>query len=158
MTIIMVIGLIIIALVAGLSLMAYRSWSINHSELQQEFIQGTLPQVLPDGFYQGTVYSIKSDWQGKRFDSSLAGGINIFGTGKGQVESFAFKMYFGQGIHDPKLGVIKVDYSQLKDPWWVKYVLDEIVETAPKHYLGKITIQVIPGWPIAIGWFRLEQS
>ncbi|TSC66197.1 MAG: hypothetical protein CEO21_242, partial [Microgenomates group bacterium Gr01-1014_80] len=82
-------------------------------------------------------------------------GINIFKDTDGNQERYPFKTYTGKGLQDNK-EVLKIDYSANKDPWWLRFILDEIVETAPGKYLGKVHIQVLPGTGFSLGYFKLE--
>ena len=80
----------------------------------------------------------------------------MFNFGKRTEELYPFKTYIGKGLQDKKINVIKIDYAQ-SDPWWVTYVLDEIVEIGPQTYLGKVHLTIIPGIPFTVGFFRLQK-
>lgn len=151
---ILLVSLIFLALLV----LTYRNWKVNNNPLQKQFLAGALPSPLPDGFYRGNAHGIKTNWQGKKFTSSSATGINIFKNESKESESFPFKTYVGPGISDKHLQVLKIDYSELTKPWWVRFVLDEVVEIEPNHYLGKITLNFIKGWPFSVGWFELRKE
>lgn len=144
--------LVLIAILLAL----LRTIQIQNSHQQKEFLKGSIPKELPDGLYRGKV-GIKTTWQGKRFDASGSAGINVFKKDNKITESYPFKTSVGFGAQDKKLKVIKIDYSQNQSPWWLKYILDEVVEISPGKYLGKLHITAIPGIPFSLGFFRLEK-
>lgn len=147
--------LLLFFLVILLSLL--RTMYIQHGRQQKEFLGGKVPQELPDGFYKGTVGALKTSWQGKRFDRVQTTGINVFQGTASQDEKYPFRINVGAGIQDKNLQVIKIDYSGNKDPWWLKYILDEIVEVSPGTFLGKVHVTIMPGVPLSLGYFRLEK-
>lgn len=122
------------------------------SKLQNEFLSGTIPATLPDGFYRGSV-NLKTSWQGKRFDRATNSGINVLAD----KEAFPFKTYLGPGNVDPQLQVIKIDYNVPQNPWYLRPILDEIVQTKPGHFLGKLQLRLLPGITVALGYFRLAK-
>lgn len=153
----MVIGILIgiFLTIIGLLILIgeVRTFYIQQSPQNQEFVKGTLPKNL-SGLYKGSV-NLKTTWQGKKF-SSTNSGINIFKDEKGTTENFPFKTYSGQGLQD-NIQVLKIDYSINKSPWWLRFILDELVETSPGKYLGKVHITLIPGLPFTVGFFKLEK-
>ena len=82
-------------------------------------------------------------------------GINEF-TGKDMktYEKYPFTFSIGPGSHDLK-SVIQIDYNNSINPFWLRPVLDEIVETAPGEYLGKLQLRIVPGYPFTLTYFRL---
>jgi hypothetical protein len=113
---------------------------------------------MPDGFYKGSIGDIKVPWMGKRFDSKKSRGINRFVDEKGKSnEKYPFTTYVGNGLQDKDFKVFKIDYGVNKSPWWIKYILDEVVETASGQYLGKVHVTILPGIPLTLGYFRLEK-
>jgi len=147
------VGLLVLLILFGV----VRSWQVQGSSNQKLFLQGKVPSVLPDGFYRGSVGSISVPWQGKKFDRAKSVGINVFVEKGKKKEEFPFKTYVGAGVQDKHLQVLKIDYSENTSPWWLKYILDEVVEVAPGKYLGKVHITIIPGLPFTMGFFRLEK-
>lgn len=131
--------------------------SVQRDARQKLFLSGQLPKTPMDGLYKGKVNGLKTDWQGKQFDATNSTGVNIFGQGDQMTQAFPFKTYVGKGLIDPRLDVFKIDYSQTKDKWWARFILDEVVEVAPGKFLGKLSIQVIKGMPFAMGYFELEK-
>jgi hypothetical protein len=119
---------------------------------QKLFLSGRVPSPLPNGFYKGSV-GMKTSWQGKKFDAKLQKGINII-NGR---EVYPFRTYVGKGLRDKDLDVLKIDYNIPKNPFWLRFILDEIVQTSPNHFLGKVHIKLLPGVHFTLGFFRLEK-
>jgi len=134
-----------------------RSIQIKHKPEQKEFLSGKVPSKMPDGFYKGTVKGLKVPWLGKKFDSAQMSGINVFKEQNKTTENYPFTLSVGKGIQDKDLTVLKIDYSDNKHPWWLRYILDEVVEIAPGKLLGKVHIMLIPGLPCTIGYFELKK-
>ena len=132
-----------------------RTWFLESKSQQRLFVSGKVPKVMPNGFYKGSV-SVKTPWLGKTFERKSASGKNVFFWNGKRQERFSFNTYSGQGLKDKNLKVIKIDYSH-SDTWWVRYVLDEIVEVAPGKLLGKAHIRIIPGLPFTIAYFELKK-
>ena len=94
-------------------------------------------------------------------------GINLFydkkarhNTAPGssaQVERYPFKTYAGKGLRDKKLDVLKIDYNVDGNPFWLRLIVDEIVEVTPGKYLGKMHIKLIPGFPFTVLYFELKK-
>ncbi len=121
--------------------------------MKKDFPKGTFPSPLPDGFYKGTVQNLNTNWKGKIFDATNSSGINIFGDKK----VYLFKTYKGKGLQDKNLDVLKIDYNLKENPFWLRFILDEIVQIAPGKYLGKVLLNLIPGLPFSLGYFWLER-
>jgi hypothetical protein len=145
----LVFALIILALAFGF----FRTWQVENSDTQKQFASSTAPTAALDGFYKGSVNTpIKVTWQGKKFNAASSTGINIFeGT---DAEQYPF-------VHGVSVGtthqVLNISYDLPENPFWVRPVLDELVETAPGKYLGKMTLRIIPGYPFSVGFFTLEK-
>ncbi len=135
-------------LVAGF----YRTWQVQHDKREAIFLKGTFPDPLPNGFYNGTI-DRKVSWHGKKFNSLKAEGINVFDNG----EKYSFITYEGKGLADKNLEVLKIDYNISGNPFWLKFILDEIVQITPNQYLGKLHIRLIPGLPFSLGYFWLKK-
>lgn len=134
-----------------------RSSQVQNSATQKEFLKGKVPSAAPNGFYKGSVGGLKTPWQGKKFNAVNSTGVNILKKDGNNAEAFPFKTYVGKGIADKKLDVFKIDYSSNRKPWWIKFVLDEVVETSPGHLLGKAHLTFIPDFPFTVGFFKLER-
>lgn len=143
-----ILGIILITLGIVILLGSIRTWQTKNSPNQKIFSAGKVPSKLT-GFYKGNVKGLKTTWQGKEFSKSE--GINVFQDGS---KNYPFKTYVAKGLTD-NIDVLKIDYSQNKSPWWLKYILDELVEISPGKYLGKVHITVIPGLPFTVGYFSL---
>lgn len=138
--------------------MGSRHWMTQHSDQQTIFLTGTVPDELPDGLYNGEV-SIQTQWQGKRFDGKTGTGVNLFRDGINAVkEDYNFVMDVGPSGIDQDFQVIKIDYDLPENPWWLRLVVDEIVEVEPGLYLGKIHVKVLPGVRVAVGFFELRPA
>lgn len=118
----------------------------------KNFLKGTFPSPLPNGFYKGKVQNLNTKWKGKIFDASSSTGINLFGDKK----VYPFKTYKGKGLQDKNLDVLKIDYNISENPFWIRFILDEIVQIAPGKYLGKVLLRLIPNFPFSLGYFKLE--
>jgi hypothetical protein len=53
--------------------------------------------------------------------------------------------------------VFKIDYDTQKNAFYVRWLLDELVEVSPKKYLGKILLKLPFGFNFAVGYFNLEK-
>lgn len=146
---------IIVLLIVILALIGWwRTVKTERDARQKIFAAGHVPNLLPDGFYKGEVISYKGTWTGKTFDSQAKTGINNFSDGN-QLYHFAY--YEGIGLRDPGLKVIKIDYNRPENPFWVRYIVDEIVETdTHNNYLGKIHLHLL-GLTFTIGYFSLTK-
>ncbi len=134
----------------------WRTWQIGHSENQKIFLSGKIPSFMPDGVYQGDIGRATS-WMGKKFNAFENNGINIFESDGVKTEKYAFKTSVDKGLSDKHLDVIKIDYNLAKNPFWVKIIIDEIVQVSSEEYLGKMFIRVVPGFPFALLYFRLTK-
>lgn len=129
----------------------------QNSANQKQFLAGTVPNPAPDGFLKGSADFYHASWQGKKVNLATATGINIFQDNGKDVEKFPFKTYVGKGLRDKSIDVFKIDYADTDSPWYARPILDEIVEVAPGKYLGKIHYRLIPGYPFALWYFKLEK-
>ena len=144
----------ILILVFGLFAIVYfHSRQIARSADQQLFIAGAVPNPLPDGLYKGSAAGYKGSWQGKKFDAANKSGINLFGD----KEVYPFSMWVGAGLTDKNIDVLKIDYNIPSNPFWLRPVLDEVVQIQPGVLLGKLQLRLIPGLPLSILFFRLTK-
>lgn len=146
--------LVLLAILAGLALGIYRTIHSYRSPAQAEFKAGSIPAPMPDGFYPGSVAGYHGSWAGKKFDRNADRGINIFGSS----ERYPFKTYVSQGATDSNIETFKIDYNVSGNPLWLRLLLDEMVQTAPGEYLGKIQLRLIPKAPFTLGYFRLRSN
>lgn len=138
---------------------------LEHTEYQKKFAAGKVPSPLPSGFMKGTAVGIFLNtvlklvpWQGKTFNQEKNTGINIIAKQSGGTkEEFPFKSWVGKGIRDKKLETFKIDYDIPENAFWLRCVLDEVVEVEPGHFLGKMQIVPFKGFAITLGYFELRK-
>ena len=153
------LGLVLIVFLIGV----FRTWQIQHDSRNKVFLQGIFPSPAPDGLHQGIFLGHNTSWRGKKFDAANAKGINLFAGhntapgSDGQVEKYPFKTWQGKGLLDKKLDVLKIDYNVKGNPFWLRLIVDEIVQIAPNEYLGKMNLKIIPGFPFGILYFELKK-
>lgn len=155
------------------------SFVVCRSRRQSDFIAGTLPAAPPEGFYRGSAYLLGGGpvpWLGKWFEREESRGFNIF-TPKGAVllklltpfykrfkknadgntDAYYFATSTSQGFRDRQIDTFKLDYDSPGNPFLIRIILDEIVETAPDEFLGKVHMKVYPGYYATIGFFGLKK-
>lgn len=180
---IMILVNIIIAIIVILAIILLAlqilTWISEKSPYQKMFAEGKLPAHAPDGFHPGTAHVLfdkQTPWLGKSFVAHEHKGFNIFTpTGAailkwltplyklfaknqdGNIHAYNFKTSKEKGIKDPKLDVIRLDYSAPENPWVIRIIVDEIVEIAPHQFLGKIHIK-LGGLFFTIGYFGLKKE
>ena len=135
----------------------YRTWETQHGSNQKLFLDGKIPMPRPDGFYKGKVAGYNGPWMGKSFSNKKATGSNIFLQGGGEINQYPFTTYVGKGLQDKNLDVLKIDYNISQNSFWIRLILDEVVEVGKNTLLGKIHIRLIPGFPFTIGFFSLQK-
>jgi len=153
---------------------------VERSPYQRMFIEGRVPNAAPDGFYPGEAHVLfdkQTPWLGKYFDRQANIGFNIFTplgarilkflsplyqkfslNDEGNTRAYYFKTYTGKGKKDTSVEVFKLDYDSPENPFWIRIILDEIVEIAPQQYLGKIHVKLLPGFYVTIGYFGLQKA
>ena len=151
-------GIIIGLLLGGIILLfvalaTYFNYRTGQNKNQTLFAANSLPDRLPDGFYKGKNFSgLGKDWKGKTFDIANNTGVNTFSDGN----RYAFKTYQSNGLRDNNT-VLRLDYNQKGNPLWMRFIVDEIVETKPGNYLGKVHFKIIPGFPVTVAYFELSK-
>jgi hypothetical protein len=133
------------------------TFQTRRSPKQHEFVTGRVPSELPDGFYDGSA-DLKTSWRGKTFNAVERRGINRLESGGTRRERFPFGIYFGSGLTDPQIEVLKIDYDIPENPFWLRWILDEMVEVADGSLLGKVHVRLVPGFPFTVGYFRLAKT
>ena len=171
---------IVIFLAVWLAFWSLVTGLVGTSRRQKEFLGGSVPRAAPEGFYNGSAYLLGGGpvpWLGKSFDSANSLGFNIFTpqggsilkiltplyklfkkNKEGNTDAFFFKTRTGPALKDGPLNVIKLDYDSAENPFLIRIILDEIVETAPEQYLGKVHLKVFPGIYSTIGFFGLRKN
>lgn len=150
--IVIILGIILLVVLLGLLYGTLVTWRVEHASQQAEFRAGTLPTDLPDGPYDGTSPDLeRGSWHGKSFERSKSSGLNRIGG----EEKYPFTMSFGNGLRDP-IKVITIDYNLPENPWWLRLVTDEIVQTSPNHFLGKVHVRIL-SLTFTVGYFELQK-
>ena len=151
-SVLIAVFLLVLGILAVFNIMTIRT---NTHPNQQIFLQGKIPQAMPNGAYTGSA-EFMGTWRGKTFDAATATGINHFEDDNSQKsDAYPFKTYVAKGIRDKNLDVIKIDYNVPQNPLWLRPILDEIVEIEPGVFLGKVNARILPGFAFSLGWFRL---
>ena len=157
--------IILLAVILGI----WRTWQIQSDPRQKIFLNGIMPNPPLDGFYNGTVsgeksflrrfyYSGSSTWLGKKFNLNNATGTNVFNKGLDlKNELYPFVTRQGKGLLDKNTDVLKIDYNIKENPFWLRFILDEIVQVKPDVYPGKMVLRIIPGLPFGILYFELTK-
>jgi hypothetical protein len=154
----LIIKLILLLLATSVALCLFRTLQLEGSEKQQAFLKGTVPNPPLNGFYSGSVSGPKVSWLGKRFNADTETGINMFANSvSGNKERFPFKTYTGKSVRGGKTDVLTIDYNLPENPFWLRFILDEIVEATPGQYLGKLHVLLIPGYPFTLAFFELAR-
>ncbi|MDP3724391.1 MAG: hypothetical protein Q8R11_02025 [bacterium] len=134
-----------------------RTWQMERAANQKLFVGGEAPTPAPDGLYNGNVPGRKVSWLGKKFNAATQTGINVFDDGNGvRGERYPFKTEEKKGVHDG-VTVLAIDYNIPENPFWLRPILDEIVQVAPDKYLGKLHVRIIPGFPFTLAYFELSK-
>jgi hypothetical protein len=144
----LVLGLAV--LILGLAF--FQNWRIENSENQQIFARNSAPNPALNGFYEGKVgLPIKLTWVGKDFNSASTTGSNVFDDGSHKYPFTTNVVTVGSST------VLNINYDLPENPFWVRMITDQVVQTGPEHYLGKITLRLIPNVPLSLGFFRLQR-
>lgn len=150
-----IVGIIVLLIMAGF----VRTYMVQNGSEQKLFLSGKVPSDLPNGFYKGSANIYTGSWRGKKFDHDAETGVNIFRNDFGiEEERYPFRTYIDKGLQDKDLQVIKLDYNVSKNPYYLRWVLDEIVEVGDNKYLGKVHLRIIPGFPFTLGYFTLQKE
>lgn len=122
-----------------------------------EFASGQFPAPALDGDYKGNQFTgLGKNWLGKNFYARENKGINNFSSETaGQTERrYPFATSRANGLRNKDLEVLQLDYNQPGNPFWMQFIKDELVQTAPGEYLGKIHVKLGP-LVVTLGYFRL---
>lgn len=155
MVFIIFLWVLVTLVVLAIGFLSYRNYKAGHGENSTQFRHGIVPKQAPDGFYQGHVAGYKGGWRGKRFDPTKLSGVNVFESSGRTEDRYPFRTYVDMGLKDPNQ-VIKIDYNLAENPWWLRLILDEIVEVEPNHFLGKLQLR-LPGVSFTLGYFELQK-
>src|SRR3989338_4732003 len=126
-----ILALLLLTIILALGYGFYRTWKTGWSEDYDRFQQGTVPVNLPEGLWKGTALGLgEVSWKGKKFFKSGTG-INLVGEG----EKFPFRFSKEMSIKDGKKEVIRLDYNQPENPFWLRFIVDEMVSTGENQFL-----------------------
>ena len=170
---------IVIAVAVWLVFWMFATFFVRQSARQTQFVGGKLPSAPPDGFYKGSAYLLGNrpvPWLGKSFEAANNVGFNIFTprgasllkvltplyklfrkNADGNTDAYYFKTSTSEGFRDRGIETFKLDYNSPENPFLIRIILDEIVETSPQEYLGKVHMKVFPGYYATIGFFGLSK-
>lgn len=170
---------IFIALAVWLGFWKLVSVLVGMGRRQKEFVEAKSPPSAPEGFYRGTAYLLGGGpvpWLGKSFEKENQKGFNIFTpagasllkvltpfyrhfrqNSDGNTDAYYFATSTSPGFRDREIETFKLDYDSPENPFLIRIILDEIVETAKDEYLGKVHLKVFPGYYATIGFFGLRK-
>jgi hypothetical protein len=135
-----------------------RTHNTERDPLQREFANGRIPAPALEGLYQGSLPGREVPWKGKKFHTAAGTGINIFRKADGSIEErYPFRTHVGRGAKDKRLDVLKIDYDIPGNPFWLRRILDEVVEVAPGRLVGKVHVRWILGMKFTFAFFKLEK-
>ncbi len=169
---------ILIGLVTLMMLGTLLGYLTEHSKYQKLFVKGMVPKELPNGYYKGEAIflcGLKTPWLGKAFIPADMTGFNLFTqlgvrvlkvvapmyrrfsrNENGMISAFVFKVRIDKSYREQK-DVIVLDYSAKENPFFIRIIVDEIVEIGSGEYLGKIYLKLFPGFVVSFGFFGLKK-
>lgn len=158
MNIVFLLVVLILLCIGGVALFGFlRTSTIEQDERQEMFQRGIAEINTLDGVYHGKVGGYSFSWQGKTFDQITRSGINRFQENETIVTRYPFATSVGKGLRDTDRDVIRISYDLPENPWWLRFIVDEIVLIAPDIYLGKIHVRLTPYTIFTLGYFILEK-
>lgn len=150
-------GLMVLFVILVLVVGYVRTYQMEQRPEQVQFEHGKAIIADLDGEYRGTAGGYRGSWQGKTIYNSRQSGVNRLQQGSGVVDKYPFRIYVGKGLRDSDLDVIKLDYNQPGNPWWLTFVVDEVVEVAPQQFLGKVHLHGF-GVTFTVGYFGIDKE
>lgn len=148
------IVLIGIAAVGGYA----RTYVVERQTEQQLFTAGHADLSELDGDYIGVAHGYSgTTWQGKTVFRDTHSGINRFKYDSGLTTKYLFKIFTAIALRDGNKEIIKLDYNQPGNPWWLKYIVDEMVLVGPQQYLGKVHVKISKHIVFTLGYFSLSK-
>jgi hypothetical protein len=156
----LIVGGVVVLPVAAVTLYGVvRTQKVEGDPRQTVFVSAHVPDAAIDGLHRGSLQGREVTWKGKKFRAADHTGINVFLTKTGGLEErYPFRTYVGKGIKDKKTDVLKIDYGQKSNPWWLRRIVDEVVETEPGVLLGKVHVKWVLGMTFTMGYFKLEKA
>ena len=125
----------------------------------KEFLNGSYPEPALNGSYAGNHFDgLGKDWLGKQFFASQNNGVNNFrSTSQNTLnQRYEFDTSQQNGLRNKNTKVLLLDYNRPGNPFWLRFIKDEIVKVGEGKYLGKIQLKLGP-FVITLGYFRLTQ-
>ncbi len=155
MSMVLKIVLVVILLTIGVAFLwgLMRTYKVEKDARQALFVAGTAKLPIP-GKYAGAAGEYQGQWRGKVIHAE-GRGENMFAGETGEELKYPFAYYVGPAMRDKNLEVIVLDYNQPGNPWWLKFIRDEMVATSENHYLGKVHVYVLPHIYLSLGYFEL---
>lgn len=148
------IVLILLAVAAVVVWTQMRTWEMEKRPEQALFAGGAAKEPAV-GKYKGSSGDYKGSWQGKVIQGE-GKGANVFNRDGQESIKYPFAYSLGRGVRDKKLEVVVLDYNQPGNPWWLRFIRDEMVATGENQYLGKVHVWVLPNYYFTLGYFSLE--
>jgi hypothetical protein len=180
MLVLWIIADVLIAIATWLAFWVFISYLVSLSGRQKYFLKGRLPSPPPEGFYKGIAHLLGGGpvpWLGKSFEGAEDRGYNIFTpkgasilkilspmykrfnvNTEGNTDAYYFQTSTGKGLKDENTEVFKLNYNSPENPFPIRIILDEMVQTGPNEFLGKVHVKVFPGYYATIGFFGLERK
>lgn len=153
-----IIGFLLSVALLGCVYGFYRTWKTGTYPEYREFLSGSVPVALPsEGLWNGSAAELGDiSWKGKKV---LVGarGINVFRKNGVTSEAYPFALLITDSIGFPGKKILRLDYDQKENPFWLRFIADEMVSVGQDKYLGIVYITLIPGTPFRMGYFRLEK-
>lgn len=141
-----VLGVVIVIMIATF----IWNWTVESQPANKAFLNGKQPSPALNGPYKGT-WGNTTSWKGKEFDAAKNTGLNIIdGTKK-----YPFETSTAKSLHSDQQ-VLKLNYNVSGNPLWLRFIVDEVVQTAPGKYQGKVYFY-IPMLALTVTYFQLEK-
>lgn len=135
----------------------YRTATVDTHPRQTTFKEAIAPDPEPDGYYALTMPIPTLIWQGVIFNSADNSGIDHF-KHFWEVDLFSFATQVTSSIENKEHQVLTIDYNVSGNPFFVRPFYAEVVALKPDHFLGKLYLRLIPGFPIFVDFFDLNKS
>ncbi len=146
---------LLVLLVLGVCYGMYRTWKTGRMPEYEVFMKSAAPTTVAEGLWKGTADELgEVSWKGKKFLPD-AQGINLFGEEK--TEKYPFSFFPAPSLSDSAKTILRIDYGRKENPLWLRLIVDEMVRVADNKFLGAVYIDLIPGFPFRMGYFRLER-
>jgi hypothetical protein len=143
-----------LAILAAVVWAQLRTWEMEKRPSQAIFASGSAKEPLV-GRYKGEAGEYKGSWQGKVIQGE-GRGANVFTRDGQESVEYPFAYYIGDAVRRKNLKVVVLDYNQPGNPWWLRFIRDEMVATGDATYLGKVHVWVLPHYYFTLGYFSLD--